>query len=70
MKVKTLLEETRLPYAVTPGSEDCIEAFELVFGLEPSVMHLHSSCGTLLSKPAHVNVSYSMTNVSPFFSKL
>lgn len=36
LAVRTLLEETGVPYAVTPGSEDCIEAFELIFGLEPS----------------------------------
>ena len=36
MQVKTLLEQSGLPYAVTPGAEDCIEAFERVFGLEPS----------------------------------
>jgi len=34
--VRTLLEESGLPYAVTPGAEDCMEAFESVFSLEPS----------------------------------
>ena len=40
--VRTLLEETGLPYAVTPGGEDCIEAFEEVFGLEPNASLLRS----------------------------
>ena len=45
MQVKTLLEESGLPYAVTPGAEDCIEAFELIFGLEPSAHILRSRAG-------------------------
>ena len=42
LQVKTLLEESGLPYAVTPGAEDCMEAFERVFGLEPSARVVHA----------------------------
>lgn len=34
--VKSLLESSEIPYVVTPGGEDCIEAFEDVFGVSPS----------------------------------
>ncbi|EKX44450.1 hypothetical protein GUITHDRAFT_109573 [Guillardia theta CCMP2712] len=41
-EVKSLLQETGLPYFVTPGGEDCIQAFKLVFGVEPSAQEVYS----------------------------
>jgi len=48
LQIKTLLEETGLPYAVTPGGEDCMEAFEDIFGLEPSARLLRSRGGEVI----------------------
>ena len=33
-QVRALLEECGLPFEVTPGGEDCLEAFERVFGTQ------------------------------------
>jgi hypothetical protein len=52
MQVKTLLEQTGLPYAVTPGAEDCIEAFERVFGLEPSAPLVRAQAASRLGGEA------------------
>lgn len=41
-EVRSLLESTGLPFEVTPGGEDCIEAFTKVFGMHSSVRAVQS----------------------------
>ena len=52
MQVRTLLEESGLHYTVTPGAEDCMEAFESIFGLEPSAKILVAQAAGMTSKAA------------------
>jgi hypothetical protein len=43
MQVRMLLEECGLPFEVTPGGEDCIEAFNKVFGMQSHARTLTST---------------------------